>query len=87
MNLTEFTIGAPHKWRTYIDQGQGTLDTNVYPVHIKFDTKKFFYERNDEVVGREETVTCFADADNLWQCGWASGPHKEGKKQEYVVKR
>ena len=39
MDPTEFTIGAPHKWRTYIDQGEGTLATLVYPVHIKINKK------------------------------------------------
>src|SRR5207253_10062022 len=87
MDITEFTLGAPHRWRTYIDSGQGTLNTLVYPVHVKYNYKKFYRSRNDQVTDKEMTFTCFADAVNLWQCGFATGPNKEGKKQEIVVKR
>lgn len=86
MDITEFTIGAPHRWRDTIDSGQGTANTLVYPVHVKWNTKKFLHDRNDQVTDAEGTFTCFADAVNLWQCGFATGPHKDGKKQEIVVK-
>jgi len=86
MDITEFTIGAPHRWRDTIDSGQGTANTMVYPVHVKWNTKKFLRDRNDQVTDAEGTFTCFADAVNLWQCGFATGPHKDGTKQEIVVK-
>ena len=87
MDITDFTIGAPHKWRTYIDQGQGTLNTLVYPVHVGYNFKTFYWSRNVDTRDKEMTFTCFADAVNLWQCGFATGPNKEGKVQEYVVKK
>jgi hypothetical protein len=86
MDITEFTIGAPHRWRLYIDMGQGTPNTLVYPVHVRWNTKRFLRDRNVQVTDREATFTCFADADNLWQCGYAEGPHKDGRTQEIVVK-
>jgi hypothetical protein len=86
MDITDFTIGGPHRWVTGIDSGQGTANTLVYPVHVKWNTKKFLHDRNDQVTDAEGTFTCFADAVNLWQCGFATGPHKDGKKQEIVVK-
>jgi len=86
MDITAFTVGAPHRWRTYIDIGQGTPNTLVYPVHVKWNMKTFYRSRNVQVTDKEATFTCFADATNLWQCGLASGPSKEGKTQEIVVK-
>jgi hypothetical protein len=86
MDITEATIGAPHRWRTYIDMGQGTPNTMVYPVHVRWNKKRFLIDRNEQTTDAENTFTCFADADNLWQCGYAEGPHKDGKKQEIMVK-
>jgi hypothetical protein len=87
MDITEFTPGAPHRWRTYIDMGQGTPNTLVYPVHVKWNMKTFYRWRNVQVTDKEATFTCFADATNLWQCGIATGPNKDGKTQEIVVKQ
>ena len=67
MDITEFTIGSPHRWRDTIDSGQGTANTLVYPVHVKWNTKKFLRDRNNQVTEAEATFTCFADAMNLWQ--------------------
>src|SRR5260370_40736308 len=86
-DIDEFTIGAPHRWRTYIDMGQGTANTLVYPVHVKYADKTFYRTRNVLQTDIEGTFTCFCDAVNLWQCGYASGPHKDGKTQEIVVKQ
>ena len=85
-DISEFTIGAPHRWRTYIDMGQGTANTLVYPVHVKWTDKTFYRTRNVLKTDIEGTFTCFCDAVNLWQCGYASGPHKDGKTQEILVK-
>jgi len=87
MDITEFTPGEPHRWRTNIDSGQGTANTLVYPVHVKWNMKTFYRSRNVQVTDKEMTFTCFADAVNLWQCGFATGPNKEGKTQEIVVKK
>jgi hypothetical protein len=87
MDITEFTPGTPHRWRTYIDMGQGTPDTLVYPVHVKWNMKTFYRSRNVQVKDKEATFTCFADAVNLWQCGIATGPNKDGKTQEILVKK
>ncbi len=78
---------TPHRWRTYIDMGQGTANTLVYPVHVKYADKTFYRTRNVLQTDIEGTFTCFCDAVNLWQCGYASGPHKDGKTQEIVVKQ
>lgn len=86
MDIVEFTPGAPRKWILYQDQGQGTLGTIVYPVHVKYNVKTFYRGRNAVVTGKEMTFTCFADKQNLWQCGFASGPNKEGKKEDILVK-
>jgi hypothetical protein len=87
MDITEFTIGAPHRWRLYEDMGQGTANTMVYPVHVKWNMKTFYRTRDVEVIGKEGTFTCFADATNLWQCGSAAGPRKDGTTQEIMVKK
>jgi hypothetical protein len=87
MDIVQFTPGSARKWILYQDQGQGTLNTNVYPIHVKFNRKTFYRSRNVETTGEEMTFTCFADKVNLWQCGIASGPHKDGKKEEIMVKR
>ena len=85
MDITEFTIGAAHRWRTYIDTGQGTPNTLVYPVHVKWNMKTFYRWRNVQMTDKEATFTCFADATNLWQCGIATGPNRDGKNQEIKV--
>ena len=86
MDITEFRVGAPRKWILYQDRGQGSFNTIVYPVHVRWNTKTFTRARNDVVTNREATFTCFADNDNLWQCGITSDPQKEGTKQEIMVK-
>ena len=86
MDITDFTIGSPHRWVTGIDSGQGTGNTMVYPVHVRWNKKRFLIDRNEQTTDAENTFTCFADADNLWQCGYAEGPHKDGKQQQIMVK-
>ncbi len=86
MDIVEFAPGAARKWILYQDQGQGTLDTLVYPVHVKYNVKTFYRGRNAVITGKEMTFTCFADKTNLWQCGFATGPNKEGAKEDIVVK-
>jgi hypothetical protein len=85
MDIADFSLGAPHRWRIYVDRGQGATDTLVYPVHVKWNMKTFYRSRNVQVTDKEMTFTCFADTLNLWQCGSAAGPNKEGKTQEIVV--
>jgi hypothetical protein len=87
MDINEFTIGAPHRWRLYEDMGQGTANTLVYPVHVKWNMKTFYRTRDVQVTGKEGTFTCFADATNLWQCGSAAGPRKDGTTREIMVKK
>lgn len=86
MDIVQFTQGAPRKWILYQDQGQGSLNTIVYPVHVKYNVETFYRSRNAVITGKEMTFTCFADKTNLWQCGFASGPNKEGTKEDIVVK-
>ena len=86
MDIVDFSPGAARKWILYQDQGQGSLNTLVYPVHVKYNVKTFYRSRNAVITGKEMTFTCFADNTNLWQCGFASGPNKEGKKEEILVK-
>ncbi|HEY6230811.1 MAG TPA: hypothetical protein VIW64_06090 [Pyrinomonadaceae bacterium] len=85
MDITEFTIGAPHRWNINEDMGQGNASTLVYPVHVKWNMKTFYRTREVAVTDKEEMFTCFADTTNLWQCGGAAGPHKDGKTQEIMV--
>jgi hypothetical protein len=87
MDITGFTIGAPHRWNINEDMGQGSLSTLVYPVHVKWNMKTFYRTRNVLVTDKEGTFTCFADTTNLWQCGSAAGSHQDGKTQEIVVKK
>jgi len=86
MDIVEFNPGAARKWILYQDQGQGSLNTLVYPVHVKYNLKTFYRSRDLVTTGKEMTFTCFADNTNLWQCGFASGPNKDGKKEEILVK-
>jgi len=86
MDIVEFSPGAARKWILYQDQGQGSLNTLVYPIHVKYNFKTFYRSRDVVTTGKEMTFTCFADNTNLWQCGFASGPNKEGKKEEIMVK-
>jgi hypothetical protein len=87
MDITDFTLGAPHRWVVGIDSGQGTTNTIVYPVHVRWNMKTFYHSRNVQVTGKEMTFTCFADAVNLWQCGFATGPNREGITENIVVKQ
>ncbi len=85
MDISEFTIGTPHRWRVYVDLGQGEPNTLVYPVQVKWNMKTFYHTRNLQTTGEEAPFTCFADATDIWQCGGSSGSKKAGKKQEIVV--
>jgi hypothetical protein len=86
MDITGFTIGAPHRWRVYEDIGQGNANTLVYPIRVKWNQKTFYRTRNVSQTDNEDTFTCFVDNTNLWQCGHA-GPRKEGNVQEILVKK
>lgn len=86
MDITGFTIGAPHRWRVYEDIGQGNANTLVYPIRVKWNQKTFFRTRNVLQTDNEDTFNCFVDNTNLWQCGHA-GPRKEGNVQEILVKK
>ena len=85
MDIASLTIGAPHRWVVYVDMGQGTAATLVYPAHVKWTTETFYRTRNVLTTGREGSFTCFADATNLWQCGGATGPNRPGSVQEILV--
>jgi hypothetical protein len=87
MDITDFRIGAPHRWNINEDMGQGNASTLVYPVHVRWNQKTFYRSRNVLVTDKEMMFTCFADTTGLWQCGGAAGPHKDGKQQEIVVKK
>jgi hypothetical protein len=87
MDITEFAIGAPHRWNRNQDLGQGNAATLVYPVHVRWNQKTFYRTRNVQITNKEMTFTCFVDTTNLWQCGGATGPHKDGKTQEIVVQK
>jgi len=87
MDISSFTIGAPHRWAVHVDMGQGNANTLVYPIHVKWTMKTFYRTRNVLTTDKEGTFTCFADTTNLWQCGSATGPRKDGKTQEIMVKR
>jgi hypothetical protein len=85
MDITEFTPGAARRWKLYEDMGQGSLNTLVYPVHVKWNQKTFYRTRNVAVTDKEGMFTCFVDNTNLWQCGSAAGPRKDGTTQEIRV--
>lgn len=86
MDITAITIGEPHRWRVYVDIGQGAANTLVYPVQVKWNMKTFYRTRIIATTDREGPFTCFADATNLWQCGSSTGTRKEGKTQEIGIK-
>jgi hypothetical protein len=87
MDITEFSIGTPHRWHLHEDLGQGSAATLVYPVHVRWNMKTFYRTRNVQVTDKESMFTCFVDTTNLWQCGSAAGPHKDGKTEEVVVRK
>jgi len=86
MDITDYTLGAPHRWRVYLDLGQGDANTLVYPIHVRWNQKTFYRERNVATADKEATFTCYADTTNNWKCGIASGANKDGKTQEIMVK-
>ena len=86
MDIVDFKQAPSRKWILYQDQGQGTLDTLVYPVLVTYNVKTFYRGRNAVITGKQMTFTCFADKFNLWQCGFATGPNHEGKKEDILVK-
>ena len=86
MDVTALTIGAPHKWRVREDLGQGTLNTLVYPLYVKWNQKTFYRTRNVLKTDLECQFTCFVDATGLWQCGHASST-KVGRTQEIAVRK
>ncbi len=86
MDISTLTIGTPHRWTVYVDMGQGTPSTLVYPVQVKWTMKTFYRRSNTLTTDKEGPFTCFADATNLWQCGSSTGIRKAGKTQEIVVK-
>ena len=85
MDIIEFTPGAARRWRVYEDMGQGSLNTMVYPVHVKWNQKTFYRTRNLTITDKEGMFTCFVDNTNLWQCGRAAGPHQDGRSEEIRV--
>ncbi len=86
MDIVDFRQASARKWILYQDQGQGTLDTLVYPVLVTYNVKTFYRGRNAVITGKQMTFTCFADKFNLWQCGFATGPNHEGTKEDILVK-
>ena len=86
MNITEYTLGAPHRWRVHLDIGQGDANTLVYPIHVRWNQKTFYRSRDVAITDREATFTCYADTTSVWKCGIASGANKDGKTQEIMVK-
>lgn len=85
MDITEFAPGAARRWRLYEDMGQGSANTMVYPVHVKWNQRTFYRTRILSITDKEGMFTCFVDNTNLWQCGSAAGPHKDGTSQEIRV--
>lgn len=84
-DIVSLTIGTPRQWIRNQDVGQGSVNTIVYPLHVKWNQKTFYRTRNVLVTGREHTFTCFVDNTHLWQCGYASGPQSDGHTQEIRV--
>jgi hypothetical protein len=85
MDITEFAPGAARRWKLYEDMGQGSLNTLVYPVHVRWNQKTFYRTRNLAITDKEGMFTCFVDNTGVWQCGSAAGPRKDGKTQEIRV--
>ena len=85
MDITGFAVGAPRRWEIYRDIGQGNANTLVYPIRVVWNQKTFYRTRNEQRTGVEGMYSCFVDKLNLWQCGHADGPNKDGKIQQIVV--
>ncbi len=86
MDITSFKVGAAHRWQIYRDMGQGNAATIVYPIQVAWNQKTFYRTGNEQRTGAEGTFTCFVDNFDLWQCGHADGPQKDGTVQQIVVK-
>lgn len=87
MDVTGFSVGSPRRWEIYRDIGQGNANTLVYPIRVAWDQKTFYRNNNEQRMGVEGMYSCFVDKLNLWQCGHADGPSKDGKVQQIVVTR
>ena len=85
MDVTGFSVGAARRWEIYRDIGQGNANTLVYPIRVAWNQKTFYRTNNEQKTGVEGMYTCFVDKTNLWQCGHADGPNKDGTVQQIVV--
>lgn len=85
MDITGFSIGTPRRWEIYRDIGQGNANTLVYPIHVAWNQKTFYRTNNEQQTGVEGMYSCFVDRLNLWQCGHADGPSKDGTVQQIIV--
>ena len=84
VDIGEFQVGAPRRWDPTRDTGAGgTINTLVYPVRVKYNTKEFHQEQNIAVTGREQTFACSVQVGE-----WVCGPDqvlKEGEKRRIKV--
>ena len=79
-------MAKDEKYRASIDTGaDGTTDTIVYPVRVKYTTKSFYRDQNKITTDREQLFACHVDVDR-----WVCGPDqvlKEGQKSVILVKK
>ena len=86
VNITEFSVGRPRNWNLRIEtRADGTMDTIVNPVRVKYKVKSFYRDQNKVTADREQLFACHVDVDR-----WVCGPDqvlKEGQKSVILVKK
>jgi hypothetical protein len=67
-DIDAFQIGAPRKWRPFLDLGNGNASTIVHPVEVKY-TLKTFYRRETQVQQNTDIFDCYVNLMHKWECG------------------
>jgi hypothetical protein len=68
VDIDEFQIGKPRRWRIREDMGDADANTVVYPVLVSY-TWKTFYRTQTKVDELTDVFNCFVNSFNKWQCG------------------
>jgi hypothetical protein len=68
VDISAFSVGAPHRWNLYSDTGGGSPETLVYPVRVTFTSKTFYQEQNKLTADRQQLFECHVTT-GRWLCG------------------
>ncbi len=87
MDIREFIPGAARKWDRTEDRSiDGTLDTLVFPYHVKYETKTFLRHWNESQTGNERSFNCYVTG-NEWFCSFAADGLKYGVIKKVPVQK